>query len=189
MGEEFFFHDLNPTMVRLPSPSPRTAWGAFDLVLGADLLLDSRHCDAFRAALRPLLRVSPEILLMERNRSGAGSRCVTEIVADGFWAEEARYQRGLSHVVVDDLSDPPWLHEEASEAIVVRVREKERPFKMQIQLPFSTNIFVDHCQPTLFFLFAPLSQRRCSVRVWVYGAAISICSIVIHRLLLITIQH
>eukprot|EP00438_Fugacium_kawagutii_P012317 Skav221948 [mRNA] locus=scaffold195:516967:517682:- [translate_table: standard] len=102
----------------------RTAWGAFDLVLGADLLLDSRHCDAFRAVLRPLLHVSPEILLMERNRSGTGSRCATEIVADGFWAQEAPYQKGLSHVVVDGLSDPPWLHEEASEAMVLRVRRK-----------------------------------------------------------------
>lgn len=98
-------------------------WGSFDLLLGADLLVDARHCDAFRAALRPLLGVSPEVLLMERHRSGARP-CAKLIRSDGFWVEE-RQEEQLTNVVVDSERDPPWLLLEASEAILIRVRREE----------------------------------------------------------------
>ena len=102
------------------------SWGAFDLAVGSDLLLDSGHCDAFRSALRSLLAVSSEVLLVERNRWGAASRCVAAIRADGFHVEDRTNQESLAHVVVDGIHNPEWLSSEATEALVIRVRRGEK---------------------------------------------------------------
>ena len=93
-------------------------------------MLDSRHCDAFRTALRSLLVASPEVLLLERNRSGAASRCADAIRADGFVVDDRLHEESLEHVVVDDTSDPAWLSTEASGALVIRVRRGEKGIKL-----------------------------------------------------------
>ena len=59
---------------------------------------------------------------MERNRSGAASRCADAIRADGFLVDDRLHEESLEHVVVDDTSDPAWLSAEASGALVIRVR-------------------------------------------------------------------
>eukprot|EP00435_Cladocopium_sp_Y103_P071121 s46_g36.t2 len=84
--------------------------GAFDLILGSDLLLDSRHRDAFRAALRSLLvvRCRKPRGLADGTQPVRCCRCADAIRADGFLVDDKLHQESWEDVVVDDTSDPGY---------------------------------------------------------------------------------
>ncbi|CAJ1367690.1 unnamed protein product, partial [Effrenium voratum] len=90
--------------------------GAFDLVVGSDLLRDNQHCDALRAALGPLLRVSPEVWLMERN-SPAAADCLEALRS---WQVTVQWG-GSGRAVVDGQKDPAQLLSDAAAAMLIRV--------------------------------------------------------------------
>eukprot|EP00913_Durusdinium_trenchii_P002275 g2100.t1 len=80
-----------------------THWGPFDFLLGANLLMDSRHCDALHAALPSLLLLSPELWLLERNQSVHGC----EWLRSDRWNTELRPVDVSPTAEVDGERNPP----------------------------------------------------------------------------------
>ncbi|CAE7847935.1 unnamed protein product [Symbiodinium necroappetens] len=113
----------------------RHSLGAFDLLVGADLVHDATQCDALRAVLRAV-RGASEVLLMERDRLGQGRRCAELLRGDGLdlELEPASATSAISatgDVIVDGQRNPPHLMSEMASALLIRLalpdlREKGR---------------------------------------------------------------
>ncbi|CAE7328030.1 unnamed protein product [Symbiodinium sp. CCMP2456] len=111
----------------------RHSLGAFDLLVGADLVHDATQCDALRAVLRAV-RGASEVLLMERDRLGQGRRCAELMRGDGLDLElepASSTSAATGDVIVDGQRNPPHLLSEMASALLIRLalpdlREKGR---------------------------------------------------------------
>ncbi|CAE7227875.1 unnamed protein product [Symbiodinium microadriaticum] len=113
----------------------RHSLGAFDLLVGADLVHDATQCDALRAVLRAV-RGASEVLLMERDRLGQGRRCAELLRGDGLDLElepasATSATSATGDVIVDGQRNPPHLMSEMASALLIRLalpdpREKGR---------------------------------------------------------------
>eukprot|EP00933_Yihiella_yeosuensis_P005434 TRINITY_DN10994_c1_g1_i3.p1 TRINITY_DN10994_c1_g1~~TRINITY_DN10994_c1_g1_i3.p1 ORF type:complete len:272 (-),score=50.80 TRINITY_DN10994_c1_g1_i3:169-984(-) len=100
--------------------------GVFDIIVGSDLISEHSHCDALRGSLPHLIASSgTELLLLEKARSWSSLGCSELLRSDGWELEEIPgIGNGSGSVVIDGETNPKSLQDEASNAILVKIRLK-----------------------------------------------------------------